>query len=141
MSIQPSDIIGAWHLVDTYILNPDGTHTLTQGPEPTGIVLYTADGYMNAITRWGTREFPASKANEDKARMFDTYLSYAGRWTLDGNTVTHHIEHALDPNTHGLERKRDIEYQGDRMVYSGLAASDGISKGIVVWQRAPIGKP
>ena len=27
MALTPDDIIGAWHLVDTYRDDPDGTHT------------------------------------------------------------------------------------------------------------------
>jgi len=138
MSIQPSDIIGTWHLVDNYVENPDGTRTPTRGPHPTGILMYTTDGYMNAITRWRDRDLGEGNA-ADKERMFDTYQNYAGRWSLDGNTVTHHIDHALNPNFVGSSRDRKIDYQGDRMVYVGLG-SDGVSKGTIVWQRAPITK-
>lgn len=139
MSVRPEDIIGAWHLVDTYTDNPDGTRVQHQGPEPMGIIMYTADGYMSAITRWGTRPFPAQDASDaDKARMFDTYLSYAGRWSLDGNKVIHHTEHALNENWVGMDRPREIEYQGDRMVLNG-PAGDGVSQATIIWQRTPRG--
>ncbi|MBT5571531.1 MAG: hypothetical protein HOJ90_09960 [Alphaproteobacteria bacterium] len=135
MTLRPEDIIGAWQLVDTYIENPDGTRTQTQGDNPAGIIMYTADGYMSAITRRSDRELPADNGSaDDKARMFDGYLNYAGRWSLDGNTVTHHIEHALNPNWIGSPRDRSIDYQGDCMVYSGFAA-DGKSNAIIIWEK------
>ena len=138
MALTSDDIIGAWHLVDTYRDDPDGTRVRHQGPEPTGIIMYTADGHMSAITRWGTRDFPptAEATDADKARMFDTYLNYAGRWSLDGNVVTHHIDHALDENFVGSARTREIEHQGDRMVLRG-AGGDGASSATIVWERAP----
>ncbi|MEK9902115.1 MAG: lipocalin-like domain-containing protein, partial [Rhodospirillaceae bacterium] len=68
--------------------------------------------------------------------MFDTYLNYAGRWSLDGNVVTHHIDHALDENFVGSARTREIEHQGDRMVLRG-AGGDGASSATIVWERAP----
>ena len=59
----------------------------------------------------------------------------AGRWTLDGNVVTHHIEHALNPNWVGTSRDRTIDHQGDRMVFSGLAG-DGKTSAVIVWRRS-----
>lgn len=134
MSIQPEDLIGAWHLVDTWVDNADGTQTRHQGPTPKGIIMYTADGHMAAITRWSERPFPESGATDaDKARMFDTYLSYAGRWSLDGNQVTHHTEHALNQNWVGLDRPRQIEKRGDKMYFTGPAGDGG--NATIIWQR------
>ena len=134
MTIKPEDIIGAWNLVDTVRENPDGTTTQHQGADPMGIIMYTADGHMSAITRAGSRPFPATPDAADKARMFDSYLSYAGRWSLDGNTVTHHIEHALNENLVGKDRKRVIDHQGDRMVLQGKGG-DGTSTATIIWER------
>jgi len=134
MSIQPEDLIGAWHLVDTWVDNADGTQTRHQGPTPKGIIMYTADGHMSAITRWSERPFPQSGVTDaDKARMFDTYLSYAGRWSLDGNQVTHHIEHALNDTWVGLDRPRQIEKRGDHMYFTGPAGDGGHAT--IIWQR------
>ena len=136
MPLKPEDIIGAWNLVDTFRENPDGTRTQHQGADPMGIIMYTADGHMSAITRWGTREFPGTSdaTDADKARMFDTYLNYAGRWSLNGNIVTHHIAHALNENFVGDDRTREIEHQGDRMVLKGKGG-DGASTATIVWER------
>jgi hypothetical protein len=139
MALKPEDIIGAWNLVDTFRDNPDGTRTQHQGADPMGIIMYTADGHMSAITRAGNRPFPATAdaTDVDKARMFDSYLSYAGRWSLDGNTVTHHVEHALNENLVGRDRKRVIDHQGDRMVLQGEggAGGDGTSIATIIWER------
>tara|TARA_R110002110_G_scaffold85816_2_gene223510 strand:+ start:98897 stop:99325 length:429 start_codon:yes stop_codon:yes gene_type:complete len=137
MPLKPEDIIGAWNLVDTYRDDADGSRVKHQGPEPMGIIMYTADGHMSAITRWGTRDFPATTdaTDADKARMFDTYLNYAGRWSLDGDTVTHHIEHAVNENFVGKDRKRVIDHQGDRMVLKG-EGGDGTSTATIIWERA-----
>lgn len=135
MPLKPEDIIGAWNLVDTFRENPDGTTTQHQGVDPKGIIMYTADGHMSAITRAGIRLFPATDATDaDKANMFDSYLSYAGRWSLDGDTVTHHVEHALNENFVGMDRKRVIDHQGDRMVLKG-AGGDGSSTATIIWER------
>jgi hypothetical protein len=135
MSLSREDLIGAWTLEGSYVEESDGSRTPTWGDDPKGVIMYTADGYMTAITRRGDRTLPAASASaDDKAAAYDSYLNYAGRWTLAGNTVTHHIEHALDPNAVGTSRDRMIEHQGDRMVFSGLSG-DGKRNAVIVWRR------
>jgi len=133
MSLSRNDLVGVWTLEGTFTEDADGRRTPTWGDDPQGVIMYTADGYMTAITRRGDRALPAANAGAaDKVAAFDSYLSYAGRWTLAGNVVTHHIEHALDPNWVGTSRDRTIDHQGDRMVFSGLAG-DGRSNAVIVW--------
>jgi hypothetical protein len=136
MNFGRDDMIGAWTLEGTFVEDADGKRTPTWGDNPKGIIIYTADGHMTAITRRGDRTLPASGSSaDDKAAAFDTYLNYAGRWSLAGNVVTHHIQHALDPNWVGSDRDRTIDFQGDRMVFSGLAG-DGKTNAIIIWRRA-----
>jgi hypothetical protein len=134
MSLSPHDLVGVWTLEGSFIEAADGRRTPSWGDDPHGVIIYTPDGYMTAITRRGDRRLPTSAGAGDKAAAFDGYLNYAGRWTLAGDTVTHHIEHALDPNLIGTSRNRRIEHQGDRMVFSGLAG-DGRSNAVIVWRR------
>lgn len=135
MSLSRNDLIGVWTLEDTYAEDDDGNRTPALGDDPIGRIMYTADGYMTAMTGRGDRQLPATGASEaDKAAAFDSYMTYAGRWTLRDNVVTHQIEYATNPNWIGTVRDRTIDYQGDRMVFSGLAA-DGVTRGIIIWRR------
>jgi hypothetical protein len=135
MSLKPEDLIGAWTLEGSYVEDKSGHRISTWGDDATGLIIYSADGYMSAITRRGDRTLPNTPDAEAKAAAFDSYLNYGGRWTLSGNTVTHHIEHAVDPRWAGTARDRTIEHQGDRMVFSGLAG-DGRSNAVIIWRRA-----
>ena len=134
MSLSRDDLVGVWTLEETY--TDDGSRTPALGDDPKGRIMYTADGYMTAMTGRGDRQLPAEGASEsDKAAAFDSYMSYAGRWTLRDNVVTHHIEYATNPNWIGTARDRTIDHHGDRMVFSGLAA-DGVTRGVITWRRA-----
>lgn len=135
MSLAPADLIGTWTLEGSYVEDADGKRVPTWGEAPRGVIIYTSDGWMTAITGRGDRTLPANATADDKAAAFDSYLNYAGRWTLSGNTVTHHIEHATNPNWVGTSRDRHIDHQGDRMVFSGLAG-DGRSNAVIVWRRS-----
>ncbi len=45
---------------------------------------------------------------DEQARMAAGYLAYAGSYTLDGMTVTHHVEMSLFPNWIGTDQVRAI---------------------------------
>ena len=135
MSISPQDLIGVWTLEQSFTEDEAGNRTPAYDDNPRGRIMYTADGYMVAMTGAGARSFPAQDATDaDKAAAFDSFMTYAGRWSLDGNVVSHHIEHATNPNWVGNTRTRTIEHQGDRMVFSGTAG-DGVSRGVIIWRR------
>jgi hypothetical protein len=136
MSLSPDDLIGVWTLEATFAEDGDGNQTPALGDNPKGRIVYTADGYMVAMTGHGDRQLSATGASDaDKAAAFDNYMTYSGRWTLSGNVVTHEIDHATNPNWVGSVRDRTIDHQGDRMVFSGLSG-DGVTRAIIIWQRA-----
>ncbi len=135
MSISPDDLVGVWTLETTYTEDQDGKQVMIMGDNPQGRIMYTADGYMSAMTGQGERQLPANASDADKAAAFDSFMSYSGRWSLSGNVVRHEIDHATDPNWVGGTRERTIDHQGDRMVFSGLGP-DGVTNAVIIWQRA-----
>lgn len=135
MSIGPEDLIGVWTLEQSYTEDADGNRVPAYDDNPQGRIMYTADGHMVAMTGAGARSLPASGATDaEKAAAFDSFMAYAGRWSLRDNVVSHHIEYATNPNWVGSTRERTIDHQGDRMVFSGTAG-DGVSRGIIIWRR------
>ena len=135
MSLSADDLAGVWTLEATYAEDDDGNKTPALGDNPTGRIMYTADGYMVAMTGHGDRQLLAVGASDtDKAAAFDRYMTYSGRWSLTGNVVTHKIDHATNPNWIGSSRERSIDHQGDRMVFSGISG-DGVTRAKIVWRR------
>jgi hypothetical protein len=135
MSLSPTDLHGAWVLDDWFVESEDGSRTAPFGRDARGAIMYTEDGYMTAIVSAAERFLPAdSPADDQKAAAFSTYFNYAGRWTIDGDAVTHRVELALDPNLVGVEMTRAVEHQGNRMVFSGTMA-DGKTKNVIIWKR------
>ena len=63
MSLNRDDLIGVWTLEGTFSENVDGTRTPTLGPDPKGVIIYTADGYMTAITGRGDRSLPVASGS------------------------------------------------------------------------------
>ena len=55
---------------------------------------------------------------EEKAQAVGTYVSYCGRYELNGDTVTHHVSLSLFPNWVGVEQERLVELRGNRLMLS-----------------------
>ena len=135
MSLSPNDLHGAWTLDEWFVEDSEGGRTAPFGRDAKGVIMYTEDGNMTAIVRTAERFLPAGSATESqKAEAYSTYFNYAGTWRIDGDSVIHKIEHALDPNLVGAEMARLVERKGDRMVFSGTMA-DGKTKNVIIWKR------
>ena len=91
-------LVGTWKLVSATTMTEKGevTNTEPYGKNPTGFLTYTSDGRMMAIIADGGRKpFSALPASvEERAEAFSTFFAYAGRYTVSGDRVIHHIEAA-----------------------------------------------
>ena len=135
------DLIGSWRLVSWTISYPDGRKTHPFGEAPEGMILYTADGAMSAaIARSGRPLFGRADIRNapegERAAAYDSYFSYAGRWTLDGDQVRHEVTLALNPDFVGTTQVRDVLLQGETLT---LSADEGTGAKArhhaLVWKR------
>jgi len=144
--IRPADLIGAWRLQGFVIRFSDDRPPLYPfGEEARGVIVYSADGTMSAVLSRADRPPLAQRLETAgkaplaaRAAAFDSYLSYAGRWTLDGETVTHHVDLALVPDAVGARQQRRAVLDGDRLTLSyAITARSGIVRRYTLdWRRS-----
>jgi hypothetical protein len=73
---------------------------------------------------------------DQKAAAFDSYLSYAGRWRLEGGAVVHSVEVALAPNIVGTEQVRSARLEGGRLTLTyDVPGRDGSRTFHLEWTR------
>jgi hypothetical protein len=115
-------LVGTWKLVSAKITTDKGEVRDSWGPNPQGLLMYTADGRMSAILTLGDRQplsvsdFISAPAPE-RAQAFASMAAYAGRYTLTGGKVVHHVEVASMPNDVGASMERVIVHlDTDRLV-------------------------
>lgn len=96
-------LIGTWHLVEwTFTVNGE-RETRPFGGNPVGLITYTADGRMWAALmdpargQVPTRTLSAAPVRS-RAAAAAGYLSYAGTYTRNGDSIAHHVELSLNPN-------------------------------------------
>ncbi len=95
---------GAWSLLSC-INYKNGVGTPTFGDPPSGQIQYTDDGRMSAFLM-----DPAWAKNGDPAAVgLSDFFSYAGRWELEGDQLTHFIEFCSIPRKVGTSFVRTVE--------------------------------
>jgi len=112
---------GAWRLVSVETRDENGE--LVRRGERTGYLIYSPDGYMSvSFMKEGRPKFKSGDIRggsaEEKIAAVNGYVSYAGRYTVQENTVVHHIEVSLFPNWVGVSQERMFMFKGSRLTLS-----------------------
>ena len=99
--------MGAWALV-SFVRHRGEKSDNALGPKPTGLLLYTPDGFM------------AAYLHKDPALEWEGPLlsTYSGRWTMEGNTLQHAILFNTEVDRVGQVQVRHAQIEGDRLVLS-----------------------
>lgn len=142
MSSNP--LVGAWHLTRWETTYGDGrppTHAL--GPDATGLIAYTPDGWMNAsMARFGRKALSSESARtapaEERLAAYDSFFSYGGRYRIDGEHVVHSVTISHNPNLVGTEQRRKMEFGADGTLT--LSATDTVPASQVIRQHRLIWK-
>lgn len=142
--ISPSDIVGAWQLQSWQIFYPDGRNPGAPfGTHPSGLLLYSPDGWMSAAVHRSIREpLPANRSPRELdtgsvAKAYWSYFHYAGPWRIEGDKVIHSVRHSLNPAMAGTEQVRQMVLEGPVLTLIGIETiQDGSRRHELVWRRA-----
>ena len=144
---HPNDkLVGTWKLLSASGTTSAGDRAeAPYGAGPVGFLTYTADGRVTAVISYGGRK-PLSIASglsaplEEQAEAFRTFIAYAGRYTLSGDKVTHHVEVSSIQNYVGKDLIRSIRFQADQiiLVTPPMPVNGKIQTIELIWQRLPV---
>jgi hypothetical protein len=137
-------VLGAWKLVSFALEDTvTGETSRPWGENPSGYLMYLPDGHMSAVlTSEGRKPVSASedKYNEKVAQLLFNMSAYAGTYTVEGDTVVHHVEVAWQPGWVGSDQPRQAKLDGDMLtirtqpIRNTLEGKDYVY--ILVWKRA-----
>ena len=120
--ITAKDITGTWLLVARGNNEPeeDKLSLDRYGTDPQGMVIISPEGWMNASLCHGGRQpltgdpaWHTDAPESDRVKAYDTYISYGGRWRLEGEDFITKVEFALNPGWVGGEQKRSVQLLPD----------------------------
>lgn len=135
-------IQGLWNLRSMEQRYDDGRVVYPFGQEVQGQIYYGSDGTMFcAIQKGGRQPFTSGKqwtaSVEEKARAYDDYLTYFGRYDVTGDEVTHSIEISLFPDWIGQRQLRTIRLEPD-LLYISARLENGTPEArtsLLIWDR------
>ena len=115
------------------------------GENPTGLILYTADGYMSAQLGPADRQRFASDiitdgTDAEYAHAARTFIAYSGRFFCDEDAkmVTHQVHVSVFPNWVGTDQLRAVDFEHDLLRLSSKLGAPGSSPGavqVLTWRR------
>jgi hypothetical protein len=113
-------IIGTWSLVDYLLVRADGVVRKPWGDDVAGLLIYTAEGFMSANLMPAVRKKAAHPdllaALSAKSQRSSRYIGYAGTFSVEGDTITHHVEVSLFPSWIGLPQVRYYEISAESLI-------------------------
>ncbi len=137
-------LVGAWRLVSVEVADASGGRRPYWNEQPSGLLIYTADGHMAAQLYDSGRPrlgVPWESASPEAARRAFVGLStYFGTYTVDvkAKTVTHVVEGAMAPDWIGAKLVRSYRFlDPNRIELSVVPDAQVVTSGMVlVWHRA-----
>jgi hypothetical protein len=140
---EARSLAGVWRLVRYWTQYDDGPVLYPLGEDARGYIMYTPDGYMcGTMQRSDVASFATpdrlAASGEEKSRAFDAYVTYCGRYRVEGEIAHHSIELSLVPNWIGDEQTRRIVWQDDVRVQliGEWRFGDRRRVAVVEWERA-----
>lgn len=111
-------LAGTWELVSVEAAAADGSvDSAAYGPAPHGYITYTVDDYMTVLFSFADRPHIRGSwraaPEQDRAEAFATVLAYAGTYSLEADSVTHHVTVSTDPNRVGTSISRRFTVSDD----------------------------
>lgn len=102
-------IIGTWRMTGT-VGRDDAGNLLAPpfGPMARGLVVFQPDGRMMSVLCDGRGTLPDGETRQ--------FMSYAGNYTFDGQTLITRVDAASDPSRIGGEQLRHVRFENGRMV-------------------------
>lgn len=144
--VRGEELVGAWQLEQFEVSFSDRRPPMFPfGHGPSGLLIHALDGTMSLtiaerrrgdLSIEGVEELAAAPDHQ-KARAFETFVSYAGVWMFDGEVVTHVAEVASIPQMAGKEQVREVEFRAGRLVLRHVVtAPSGVARKFEqIWRR------
>ena len=131
-------VVGTWQLASFWHEFQDGSEPRPMyGKNPTGYIVFTADGRMMSIVEAEGRKAPQS--DEDRAAAFRSLIAYTGRYRFEGDKFITKVDVSWNPAWVGTEQARSFKLDGDRLqVISPWVMSPNLGKmtrATVTWDR------
>lgn len=135
---------GAWDLLDYTRLVDDAVIGRPLGDDPVGQLVYTEQHRVAAMLMAKARDWPGAvdfigASDEQRGRAALGCVAYAGRFTLDGDVVSHAVTSSLYVEMVGTTLVRVVEWVGEDLLLKTVPTSTRSGRtrhDRLLWRRA-----
>lgn len=119
--------LGTWRL-QSFITeyHDNGLKIEPYGARPGGFLHYGSDGRMNVIIAHENRKPPVTivPTDAEKVALFDGFAAYAGTYTIDGETISHHVDTSWNEAWTGTTQVRRFRIEGNLLYIRSVPEPD-----------------
>jgi hypothetical protein len=134
--------VGAWTLLsmETTDQETNERHNLL-GAHPSGSLSYGSDCRMSVILVKESRKAPVTSVATDSeaAELYRGLIAYAGSYTINGRTITHHIEDSWNQAWTGTTQLGQFNVDGNSLfIRTGVSTNPLTgrqSSTVFIWAR------
>jgi len=124
------DLVGAWTLISSDTVRPDGIKIPTFGDDPKGIIIFTSDGrFIYLLSRGDLPKFESNNRNtgspEENKAVVQGSIATFGTYSVAGTDLMIKVENSTFPNWIGADQKRTIAITGDQLKWTNAAGAGG----------------
>lgn len=119
-------LVGAWQLVSCTSTLPDGSQRRMYGSAPSGVIMYTPDGWMCCHMNGGGEADANSEMVAHSGYYGPVVMRPADR------VVEHHVRHSTSDFMLGTVQERGYKIEGDDLILSAAMNGNSIE---VVWRK------
>lgn len=137
---DPTKLVGIWKLLSFENEFQDGSpRRAMYGQNPTGYIIFTAEGRMVAIIEGEGRKPP--KTDEDRATLLRTMFAYTGLYRLEGDKWITKVDVSWNPAWNGTDQLRFYKLDGDRLQVTAMwqpnpnLPGSPVTRGVLQFER------
>jgi hypothetical protein len=141
--VKNESIEGRWNIVSWRQEYDDGRKVYPFGEQIEGFIEYGRGNMFCVLSKKPRRAFTTGgqwdAADSDKAAAYNEYLTYAGRYEFDGETVSHLIDLCIFPTWQGSVQRRKVTRTGPDEMTLVARIEDGTPEArtaVLAWRRA-----
>lgn len=127
---QNRALVGTYRLISAVrTVVATGERFYPYGKNPSGFITYGPEGRMQAIIASDGRPKPKDQSmdampEKEAKELLRSLTAYAGTYSFDGKSVTHHIDTSWNEVWTGTDQIRDVQLDGNRAIYTTRPSPD-----------------
>ncbi|MVZ61518.1 lipocalin-like domain-containing protein [Sphingobacterium humi] len=146
MTTIKNELIGTWTLLSYIEIPTNGADsTFPMGQNPTGLLMYGADGHMSVqISNSNRPKFSSNDRylaeEEEMLACIKGFIAFSASYHIDNKNaiVKYHINTSSFPNWEGAIQERKVDFEGDILYLKSvepILSGGGYVHSYMTWRR------